>query len=120
MEKKLKGSTNEKYTRGAGRIAQAIDLTTGKAKGDPCWLYTNKYTNEHLRYNETAFGQARTCDEALVLNRILEYPAEVPAWSAVLYNQKVYSGAMFAADPSSTPQMVHTTCRKSRMLFTIP
>ena len=80
------------YTRGAGRIARPMDLQTGGPGGDPCWLYTNEFTYGPLEFDKTIYGtewEMKMCDEVDVLNQVLGYPAEVPAWSAVLYNNKV-------------------------------
>ncbi|GFZ44383.1 hypothetical protein JCM24511_02105 [Saitozyma sp. JCM 24511] len=82
------------YTRGAGRIARPMNLTRGGPSGPPCWLYQNEFTYGPLAFDKTVHGTQwgmAFCHESDLLNQVLDYPGEVPAWSSVLYNNKFYA-----------------------------
>ena len=81
-------------TKGAGRIARQISPTDGDVIGDPCWLMQTEYAYVTL-YNETVYGTEygmKFCERAEELNKMLEEPTKVPAWSAWLYNNELYAG----------------------------
>lgn len=79
-------------TRGAGRIARAMDKY-GLPTSDPCWVAKNNWTDV-LLYNETIYGTKygmKYCRQAREIQAILETPAHAPAWSSWIYNHKLYA-----------------------------
>lgn len=92
-------------TRGAGRIARQIASADGSPLGDPCWLDQNNWTYVQA-WNETVYGTEygmRFCDAADEMNAYLDGPANVPAWSAWLYNDVLYA----ANNWSSLQEVTH-------------
>ena len=78
-------------TKGAGRIARQLSPVDGSTIGDPCWLVQNNWTYITL-YNETRYGTdygMRFCDRASEMNKMLDEPKMVPAWSDWLYNNQL-------------------------------
>lgn len=79
-------------TRGAGRIARAIDRY-GRPASDPCWVMKNNSTDVLLQ-NETIYGTKygmKYCSQERKIEEILESPAEASAWSSWIYNHKLYA-----------------------------
>lgn len=79
-------------TKAAGRIARPVS-SNGTARGDPCWLTMNEWT-EALLFNETIYGARygmKFCGDKDAINKLFSEPREVPAWGDWLYNHELYA-----------------------------
>ena len=78
--------------KGAGRIARRIDKH-GAPAGDPCWVSKTNWTDA-AQYPRTVYGRRygmRMCAQARQIGAVLASPAQVPAWSSWIYNNKLYA-----------------------------
>lgn len=80
-------------THGAGRVARQLSSGDGGVIGDPCWLDQNNWTTIS-GYPGTIYGTEYNmsfCEKVDEMNAILDAPATVPAYSAWLYNNELFS-----------------------------